>query len=150
MANEERVREPMSAPPSDDHIREKTAEGWSLTAVEWSRPSATDCGDVGEIKEEIPYGLQVSPDCRHLEENPTEKAAMLAMLAMIVEDKPLSQVAEGLNADGFRTRAGRPWTQTAIFYMMPRLIHTAPQIFSSEEWRARRAEVTARLAQLIG
>jgi hypothetical protein len=34
--------------------------------------------------------------------------------------------------------------------MMPRLIQTAPQIFSSEEWRDRRAEVTARLAHLIG
>lgn len=72
------------------------------------------------------------------------------MLAMIVEDRPLSQVAAGLNAKGFRTREGRDWTQTAIFYMMPRLIQTAPQIFSSGEWRHRRTQVTARLAQLIG
>ena len=150
MANEERVREPMSAPPTDDYIREKAAEGWHLVAVEWARPATGDCGDGGEIKEEIPYGLQVSPDCRHLEENPSEKAAMMLMLAMVVEDKPLSQVAEGLTAKGFRRRDGREWTQTAIFYMMPRLIQTAPQIFSSEEWRGRRAEVTARLAQLIG
>ncbi len=150
MANEERVREPMSAPPTDDYIGEKAAAGWHLAAVEWARPATTDCGDAGEIKEEIPYGLQVSSDCRHLEENPTEKAAMIMMLAMVVEDKPLSQVAEGLTAKGFRMRGGREWTQTAIFYMMPRLIETAPQIFSSEEWRARRAEVTARLAKLIG
>ena len=150
MANEERVREPMSAPPAGDYIREKAAEGWRLVAVEWARPTTVDCGDAGEIKEEIPYGLQVSSDCRHLEENPTEKAAMMMMLAMVVEDKPLSQVAEGLTAEGFRTRDGREWTQTAIFYMMPRLIETAPQIFSTEEWRARRAEVTSRLAQLIG
>jgi hypothetical protein len=119
-------------------------------AVEWARPSTADCGDAGEIKEEIPYGLQVAPDCRHLEENPTEKAAMVAMLAMIVEDKPLSQVAEGLNSAGFQTRAGRKWTQTAIFYMMPRLIQAAPQIFSSDEWRQHRAKVTARLAQMTG
>jgi len=150
MGNEERVREPMSTPPSEDYIREKAAEGWRLVAVEWARPSTADCGDAGEIKEEIPFGLQVAPDCRHLEENPIEKAAMVAMLAMIVEDKPLSQVAEGLNTDGYRTRDGRPWTQTAIFYMMPRLIQAAPQIFSSEDWRLHRAKVTARLAQMMG
>lgn len=150
MASEERVREEMSTPPSEDYVREKAEDGWRLVAVEWARPSTVDCGDAGRIKEEIPYGLQVATDCCHLEENPMEKAAMLAMLAMIVEDKPLSQVAEGLNAKGFRTRAGREWTQTAIFYMMPRLIQAAPQIFSSEEWRERRAQVTARLAQLVG
>lgn len=150
MASEERVREEMSTPPSEGYVREKAEDGWRLVAVEWARPSTVDCGDAGHIKEEIPYGLQVATDCCHLEENPGEKAAMLAMLAMIVEDKPLSQVAEGLNAKGFRTRAGREWTQTAIFYMMPRLIQAAPQIFSSEEWRERRAQVTARLAQLIG
>jgi hypothetical protein len=150
MANEERVREEIAAPPTEDYIREKAAAGWRLVAVEWARPSTADCGDAGEIKEEIPYGLQVAGDCRHLEENPTEKAAMMTMLAMIVEDRPLSQVAAGLNAEGFHTRDGRDWTQTAIFYMMPRLIQTAPQIFSSGEWRDRRAQVTARLAQLIG
>jgi len=150
MANEERVREKITAPPSEEYIRERAKDGWRLVAVEWARPSAVDRSDAGEIKEEIPYGLQVSGDCRHLEENPTEKAAMMAMLAMIVEDRPLSQVAERLNADGFRTRDGREWTQTGIFYMMPRLIETAPQIFSSEPWRARRAEATERLARLFG
>jgi hypothetical protein len=150
MGNEERVREKMSIPPSEEYLRQKAEEGWRLVAVEWARPATVECGDAGRIKEEIPYGLQVAPDCRHLEENPVEKAAMLAMLAMIVEDKPLSQVAQGLNAEGFRTRSGHEWTQTAIFYLMPRLIQAAPQIFSSEEWRERRAEVTARLAQLIG
>jgi len=150
MASEERVREEMSTPPNEDYIRERARDGWRLVAVEWSRPSTVDCGDAGTFKEEIPYGLQVAPDCCHLQENPVEKAAMVAMLSMIVEDKPLSQVAEGLNEQGFRTRSGREWTQTAIFYMMPRLIQAGPQIFSSEEWRERRAEVTARLAQLIG
>ena len=73
--------------------------------MEWARPSTKDCSDAGEIKEEIPYGLQVAKDCRNLEENPVEKAAMMAMLAMIVEDRPLSQVAEGLNQRGFRMRS---------------------------------------------
>ena len=149
MANQERVREAMSSPPSEDYVRLKAEEGWRIVAVEWARPSTQDCGDAGEIKEEIPFGLQVAPDCRHLEENPVEKAAMVAMLAMIVEDLPLSQVAEGLNAQGYRMRSGNPWTQTAIFYMMPRLIQTAPQIFSSGEWRGHRAKVTERMSRMI-
>jgi hypothetical protein len=150
MAHEERVREKMSIPPSEDYIREKAEEGWSLVAVEWARPATADCGDAGRVKEEIPYGLQVAGDCCHLEENPAEKAAMTAMLAMIVDDRPLSQVAEGLNEQGFRTRTGREWTQTAVFYMMPRLIQSGPRIFSTEEWRERRAEINARLARLVG
>jgi len=149
VAHEERVREPMSAPPSDDYVREKAEEGWSLVAVEWARPAVGDCGG-GGIKEEIPYGLRVAGDCRHLEEDPVEKQVMVAMLSGIVEDKPLSQIAAELNDDGFRARSGREWTQTAIFYMLPRLIQAAPQIFSSEEWRARRAEVNASFARLMG
>ncbi len=155
MACEDIVREAMSTPPSADYVREKAKNGWRLVAVEWARPKVTggvDAGDrdAGQIREEIPYGLRVADDCRHLEENPIEKQAMLAMLAMIVDDKPLSQTADSLNREGFRTRDGREWTQTAIFYMMPRIIQIAPQLFSSEEWRQRRAEVTARLAQFVG
>lgn len=148
MDTDERVREAMSTPPSGDYVRQKAEEGWRLVAVEWARPRKQPSGDAGELKEEIPYGLRVSDDCRHLEQNPIEKEAMAAMLSMVVDDKPLSQVAEGLNREGFRTRDGQEWTQKAIFYMMPRLIDVAPQIFSSEEWKARRAEITSRLARL--
>lgn len=149
MAKFERVREPMSSPPTPEYIREKAEEGWRLAAVEWERPSTAEAEDAGEIKQEIPYGLRVSPDCRHLEESPEEKEAMVLMLEMIVEDRPLSQVAEGLNSQGLRTRTGRPWTQTAVFYMLPRLIEIAPTIFSSAEWRKRRQEVTSRLEGLL-
>ncbi len=150
MACEDIVREAMASPPSADYVREKAEAGWRLVAVEWARPNDADGADAGQIREEIPYGLQVAGDCRHLEENSIEKQAMLAMLAMIVDDRPLSQVADSLNREGFRTRDGRAWTQTAIFYMMPRIIQVAPQLFSSEEWRQRRAEVTARLARVAG
>lgn len=155
MACEDYVREPMTSPPSADYVREKAEHGWRLVSVEWARPKdayGADAGtrDAGQIREEIPFGLRVADDCRHLEENPIEKQAMLAMLAMIVDDKPLSQVADSVNREGFRTRDGREWTQTAIFYMMPRIIQIAPQLFSSEEWRQRRAEVAARLAQFAG
>ena len=155
MACEDIVREAMSTPPSAEHVRDKAENGWRLVAVEWARPKDAgdaDAGgsDAGKIREEIPYGLRVADDCRHLEEDPIEKQAMLAILAMIVDDKPLSQVADSLNREGFRTRDGREWTQTAIFYMMPRIIQIAPQLFSSAEWQQRRAEMTAQLARFVG
>ncbi|MFQ5745366.1 MAG: hypothetical protein ACE5HV_17565 [Acidobacteriota bacterium] len=114
-------------------------------AVEWERPLEGTAGDAGRLKTELPYGLRVAEDCQHLEESPSEKGAMVLMLESIVEDKPLSRVAEELNRQGLRNRQGSPWSQTDIFYMLPRLIEVTPQIFSSQEWKLRREQVTARL-----
>jgi len=150
MTDKERVREPMSSPPIPEHVRQKAEEGWSLVAVEWERPIKVETIDAGKLKEEIPYGLMVASDCKHLEENPEEKEAMVLMLEMIVEDKSLSEVAAGLNRQGMKTRHGSAWTQSAVFWMLPRLIEAAPQIFSSETWRERRNEVATRMEKLIG
>ena len=150
MSKFERVREAISSPPSPDHVREKAAEGWHMVAVEWARPISAESSDAGLLKDEIPYGLRVSTDCKHLEESPEEKEAMVLMLEMIVEDKPFSQVAAGLHNQGLLTRTGTPWTQVAVFNMLPRLIEAAPQIFASEEWGKRRQEVTTRLEALLG
>ena len=84
MTDKERVREPMSSPPTPEHVRQKAEEGWSLVAVEWERPVNVETIDAGKLKEEIPYGLMVASDCKHLEENPEEKEAMVLMLEMIV------------------------------------------------------------------
>jgi hypothetical protein len=150
MTRFERVREARSNPPSPEQVREKAAEGWHIVAVEWARPVDSSSGDAGLLKEEIPYGLRVSADCKHLEESPEEKEAMVLMLELIVEDKPFSQVAEGLNGQGLRTRSGSPWSQVAVFNMLPRLIQVAPQIFASAEWSDRRKDVTKRLQALLG
>jgi hypothetical protein len=79
----------------------------------------------------------VAPDCTHLEENASEKQALILMMDLIVQDCPLSQVAEELNRKGFRTRSGANWTPGSIFDMLPRLIEVGPRIFSSSEWTAR-------------
>jgi len=150
MSKFERVREAMSSPPTPDYVRERADEGWRLVAIEWARPVDAGSTDAGLLKEEIPYGLRVSGDCKHLEESPEEKESMVLMLEMIVEDKPFSQVATGLNNQGLTTRSGAPWTQVAVFNMLPRLIEVAPQIFSSKEWSQRREEVTSRLKVLLG
>ncbi len=58
------------------------------------------------------------------------------------------EIAAGLNREGHMTRQQTAWTQSSVFYMLPRLIEAAPQIFSSVSWRERRSEVKARMAEL--
>jgi hypothetical protein len=82
--------------------------------------------------------LQVSTDCLRLVENPTERQIIILALDMIVEDCPLSQVAEELNRRGHRTREGQTWTPGALFNLLPRMIEVGPRLFVSEEWTQRR------------
>jgi hypothetical protein len=134
MAKLERVRDFIVSPPNADYFGEKLAEGWRLVAIEWERGAAP----AGAPSEDIPYGLRVSSDCRRLEENPEEVQVLLLMLEVLVQDGPLSTVALRLNDRGHRTRDGEPWTRTALFYLLPRLIEVGPRLCTSEEWVERR------------
>ena len=134
MTKRERVREVPSVPLTQDYLNQKTKAGWTLTAVEWEREIEEP---EGALAEEVPYGLRVAADCTHLEENTPEKQALILMMDLIVQDAPLSLVAEELNRKGFRTRAGANWTPGSVFDMLPRLIQVGPRIFSSTEWTAR-------------
>ena len=135
MSRLQRVREVPSGPLTQEYVSQKAKEGWKLTAVEWEREVEEPAAD--SLSEEVPYGLRVSADCQHLEENATEKHALILMMDLIVQDAPLSMVAEELNRKGFRTRAGANWTPGSVFDMLPRLIQVGPRIFSSTEWSAR-------------
>jgi hypothetical protein len=137
MSKLQRVREVPSGPLSQDYVSQKAKEGWKLTAVEWEREVEEPAGQPGPLSEEVPYGLRVSADCSHLEENASEKQTLVLMMDLIVQDAPLSLVAEELNRKGFRTRAGANWTPGSVFDMLPRLIQVGPRIFSSAEWTAR-------------
>jgi hypothetical protein len=137
MSKLQRVREVPSGPLSADYVNQKAKEGWKLTAVEWEREVDEPALQPGPLTEEVPYGLRVSADCSHLEENAAEKQALVQMMDLIVQDAPLSLVAEELNRKGFRTRAGANWTPGSVFDMLPRLIQIGPRIFSSNEWAAR-------------
>jgi len=112
---------------TDEYLRKRSEEGWRLVAVEWERDTPDD-GHGAKWREEVPYGLRVSDDCLHLEENTREKEALELMLDLIATDRTLSQVAEELNRSGYATRRGSAWTQEAVFEMLPRLIEAAPQI----------------------
>jgi hypothetical protein len=139
MAQKERVRETLSGLPTLEHLVERAAAGWKLTTIEWERePAGADDAAPEGVVEEIPYGLRVSDDCSGLVESPSERQIIVTALDMIVDDRPLSEVAAELNRRGHPTREGKPWTPSALFTLLPRMIQVGPKVFSSEEWSRRR------------
>ena len=139
MARKERVRETMTSLPTLEHLVERVEKGWKLVAIEWERETASAAEPLpGPVVEQIPFGLRVADDCSGLVENPSEKEMVILALDMIVDDQPLSQVAEELNRRGFKTRDGQPWTPTALFVLLPRMIEIGPRLFSSSDWSSRK------------
>ena len=138
MPRVKRVREVVTDLVTAEYLKQKADAGWRLVALEWQREIEGEAQTSPELTEDVPYGLRVSTDCLHLEEDPAEKQALLLMMDLIVQDQPLSRVAGGLNRAGLRTRHGAEWSPVSVFNMLPRLIEVGPRIFSSEEWMARR------------
>ena len=68
------------------------------------------------------------------------------MLEMIVADRPLSQIAEELNARGLRNRQNHLWTPGAVFDLLPRLIDVGPRLVKSPDWVERRARIPLQKA----
>ena len=139
MAQKERMRETLSGLPTLEHLVERAEAGWKMAAIEWEREAA-GAADSREkqVVEEIPYGLRVADDCTGLVESPSERQIIITALDMIVDDCPLSEVAAELNRRGHTTREGKPWTPSALFTLLPRMIQVGPKVFSSEEWNTRR------------
>lgn len=106
-----------------------------MIAVEWEREIP---GSTSGAKEDVPFGLQLSPETATLELNAKEWQALLVMMEMTVQEGPYWSIAEELNRRGFRTREGQPWTSISVFEMLPRLIELGPRIFATDEWQARR------------
>ena len=136
MAKVERVRELLRETLDPNYVRLRSQAGWKLVAVEWQREVEGELDE--EAREDVPYGLRVANDCLHLEEDPEERSVLVLMMDLIIQDHPLSRVADELNRAGFRTRRGSDWSPVAVFNMLPRLIDVGPRIFSREEWAERR------------
>jgi hypothetical protein len=139
------LREVLTTVLTPEYVARRAADGWKPVAVEWERETSEAAEPAGEIVEEIPYGLQVAADCRHLEENPAEKEVLVRIMEQIVQDEPLSKIAGELNRGGHRTRQGTKWSPVAVFNLLPRLIEAGPRIFSSEDWAERRAQLLKAL-----
>ena len=141
MAKIERVRETWSRPITAEYLAQQASFGWKLVSVVWEREIEADPNDPSGRQEDPPYGLRVSGDGVHLEENTAEIEVLLVIMEGIVRDHCLSQISEDLNRRDFRTRNGSMWTPTAVFTLLPRLIDVGPHMFSSEEWIARREKI---------
>ncbi len=138
MAYFERMRDTVSEPFSSDVIRQRTAAGWQMVAIEWRRelPDA-EAPTAGEFDEDVPYGLRVSDDCRRLESDPNERQVLMLMMDLVTQDSSYSEIVARLNEKGYRMRNGEPWNRVAVFRMIPRLIEVGPHFFSSAEWAER-------------
>ena len=141
MSKVERRREMVTGPLDPEHVKQRTDAGWKLVAVEWERPGEGMEPGGGGRKDEAPFGSQVAGDCAHLEENPPEMNALTLILELIVQDRSLSNMAEALNQQGFRTRDGSKWTAVTVYKMLPRLIEVSPRIFSRDAWIERRKQI---------
>jgi len=137
MPKKERIRESLNGLPTLEYLMQRIELGWRPAAIEWERDIVAESA-AGGYSEEIPYGLQVSDDCAGLVENPAEREIITIALDMIVEDCALSRVAHELNTRGHKTRAGRQWTPSDLFSLLPRMIQVGPRLFSSEQWSTRR------------
>lgn len=138
MANIERSRQVVSGEFDQEGFRRKLDEGWRPTAIEWERKTVAEAPPATAAAPEVPYGLRVSGDCAHLEDDPREREVLFQIMELTIQDGPYSGIAEELNRRGFRTRHGQRWTPVSVFQMLPRLIEAGPGILTSEEWRQRR------------
>lgn len=147
MAYFERMRDVVSGVFSPQVIEQRMAAGWQMVSIEWRRELPdTEAHAEGVFSEEIPYGLHISDDCKRLEVDPLENKVLLLMMDLLAQDFSYASIVSSLNEQGFRTRDGRPWTRTAVFNMMPRLIEVGPRIFNSTEWEQRRLKFAQRHA----
>jgi hypothetical protein len=152
MKNTERFREDLTTLPSSESLKQREAAGWRPVAIEWEREvtvmptndaaAQNELTPSGKLPEEIPYGLRITTDCLHLEENPSETQVLKFLAELIVQDASFTAMADALNQRGFRTRDASPWTPVAVFKLVPRLIEAAPRILTGAEWVSRKQQLS--------
>jgi hypothetical protein len=135
MTQRELLRDRIAGDLDPDLVRERQSAGWRLVAVEWERDTREPSRDA---RMEVPYGMRISLDCHHLEEDPEEGAVLRTIMRMVVQDRPLSKIADELNSAGRRTRAGNPWTVADVFRLMPVLVDSGPRMFAHPDWAPAR------------
>ncbi len=87
------MREVLSNPLTAADLHLKATQGWKPVAVIWERQTGDDEPPIADIAEPVPYGLKIAEDCVALEQDVQEREALLVMLEMIIQDKPLSETA---------------------------------------------------------
>jgi hypothetical protein len=145
MADIDRMRQVISGEFGPEDLRRRLEEGWKPVSIEWERAAVPEAAGHVTSAPEVPFGLRVSGDCAHLEENPTEREVLFQIMELTIQDGPYSGIADELNRRGYRTRHGHKWTPVSVFQMLPRLIEAGPSILNSEEWRQRRQRIRTNI-----
>ena len=139
------MREKVTILPTSTYLSKMHDAGWSLVALEWEREVEISAEaperEVPVASEEIPFGLRIAADCRHLEDDPLEIQTLKFLAEMIVQDVSFTSMADALNVREYRTRDGRPWNVAAVFKLTPRIIEIAPRILAGTEWESRKKEL---------
>jgi len=138
-------REALSSIPTVDNLRERQAAGWRPVAIEWEREVEVPLpGHVypGQVKGEIPFGMRIAADCRHLEDDPAEIEILRTLAEMVVQDLSFPRMADALNQRGLHTRDGHPWSAVDVFQLTPRLIEISPRILAGTDWENRKKQLT--------
>ena len=108
----DRMREKVTILPTSVYLSKMHDAGWSLVALEWEREVESsgepEPREVPSGSEEIPFGLRIAADCRHLEDDPLEMQTLKFLGEMIVQDISFTSMADALNVREYRTRGGRP------------------------------------------
>lgn len=142
----DRIREKVTIPPTSVYLSKMHDAGWRLVALEWEReiefsgepePPVAEAGG-----EEIPFGLRIASDCRHLEDDPLETQTLKFLGEMVVQDVSFRSMADALNARDYHTRDGQPWNAASVFKLIPRLIEIAPRLLTGSEWESRKKQLT--------
>ena len=137
-------REPLNHLPDADYVSQRADEGWRLAAVEWEREVEVQSLPVRPSME-VPYGLRVSADCRHLEEDSSEISVLSEIMELLLLDYSLSRIADEMNARGYRMRDQAKWDPVSIFNLLPRIVEVGPRIFSDDDWRVRSERLYRRI-----
>jgi hypothetical protein len=145
----DRIREKVSILPTSLYLSKMHDAGWTLVALEWEREVdvSGELPDTNTVRgsEEIPFGLRVAGDCRHLEDDPLEMQTLKFLAEMIVQDVSFRSMADALNAREYRTRDGRPWNAASVFILTNRVIEVSPRMLFGADWETRKKEL-ARVA----
>ncbi|OLE15182.1 MAG: hypothetical protein AUG83_08090 [Acidobacteria bacterium 13_1_20CM_4_57_11] len=79
------MRERVSILPTSTYLSKMHDAGWTLIALEWEREvessSAPEPEQLPAASEEIPFGLRIGSDCRHLEDDPLEMQTLASFPA---------------------------------------------------------------------
>jgi Recombinase len=140
----DRIRDIVSGPLTLDYFNQRTAKGWVVSAVEWRAPSTEESeAPAPETQlQEVPYGQHIAQDCGHLVDDAFEMDVLLFIYERVVSGWRPPELAAELNHHGYRTRRSSPWTASAVFDLLPRLIELSPKLQARPDWPSRRAKLT--------